>query len=459
MAKVLKLTGGATVDFISNTGFRLRAEDYRPVIVSPPGDGSIPPYVRESIPVRITATDEDDLASILQTLATSGKLAATYDRDDTEETPVLFHRKLNDETGGVRAYTRAVQYQEQHNWFAPAPSAECGSRGTVIVEHHPYFEREGSLAFPASGALSGASVVYDPTSATNVVGDVGARIEKLRWAVNNSAVGRFWFGMRSLDKHGTLANFQNIWECEDGSLGTDAAVATDATASPGGGGNTKVTITPGTEALEKRLSIELNDVTANPADNRGKFLWLLRAQVGAGSTWEVNTRFGYFNMRDDQHVEAPVRELTNTSWDFFPMGVSSVPLAGNQFLYPSSSQQEWQVQIWARRTGGSGTLQLDCLCPIPVDEGYLIIWDLEVGVLNRGYERSYKETEVVYAFLTDIAGVAPFDSSRFYLPVGDCRIIAVYGRALPDSSVLTDSIDFLTAGRYFPRWLSLRGAE
>lgn len=455
MAKILKLAGGATVDFISNTGFYLRAEGYRPVIVSPPGDGSIPPYVRENLPVRIIATDEDDLASILQTLATSAKAASTYDRDDTEDTPVFFHRKLDNETGEVRAYTRAVMYQEQHNWFSPAPGASCASRGTVIVEHHPYFERTAIVSMPASAALSGASVVYDPTSVVDVVGDVGARIEKLRWNTGGNPIDRYWFGLRSTDKHGAVGDFANIWECEDGVAGTDGALATDATASPGGGGNTKVTITPGTATLEKRLTIQLTDVTVNPAQNLGKFLWLLRAQVSAG-TWEVNLRFGYAGMTDDQMVEAPIRELTNTSWDFFPMGTASIPLPSNHFAY-AGVHDNWEIQVWARRTVPGGTLQLDCLCPIPVDEGYLIVWDSDAAVADRGYERSPKEEEIVYSFSVDPFGIAPFDSSRFYLPLGDCRIIAVYARA--SESRLTDAITFQNTSTYFPRWLSLRGTE
>ena len=71
----LTSTGLTTIDFTAATGFTLQP-DYVPVVATPTGDGSIPPYVTETLPVVIRATSENNLALHMQNLHALQKRAA-----------------------------------------------------------------------------------------------------------------------------------------------------------------------------------------------------------------------------------------------------------------------------------------------------------------------------------------------------------------------------------------------
>lgn len=302
----------------------------------------------------------------------------------------------------------------------------------------------------------------------DIVGSVGARIDLMRLtAAAGDVLGRAWIGLRSADRHGTLANFENYWECEDASLlGTDAALAADATANPGGGGNTKVTITPGTASLAKRLTIRLDDVTANPSDNFGLFLWLLRAKVSAGE-WQVQLRYGYYAMDDADFVQGQVLTLTNTSWNILEMDMQPIPFRNQQALplddIDEDAEGAFCIQIWAERTSGSGTLQLDVLCPVPLDEGWCKFGTFQ-DAANLVYLGSTPyDTYIAYNYSSLSSNWFEFgecDAPAFYLPLGDGRMIIVIARET--TSDITDQISLNTVtntGRYYERWVSLRGAE
>ncbi len=141
MATIFKLYDGTnTVDFVTDAGWHL-LRDYAPQVVTPSGDGTIPPYVREEIPVRVKGTSADNLASVLQTLHLLQKEAAEYCMDPTQATIVWLHGKLNAETGERRVLVKSVELILAGNPYATRPDfRDNGVRGTLIVERHPYWE-------------------------------------------------------------------------------------------------------------------------------------------------------------------------------------------------------------------------------------------------------------------------------------------------------------------------------
>lgn len=329
--------------------------------------------------------------------------------------------------------------------------------------------------------MGAASLVYDYTqagsavAAHDIVGDALARIQFLNIAPVSvgDEISRLWIGIRSVKKHKAtgLSNFITIWECEAGTLGTDAALAADATASPGVVGNTKVTITPGTATWAKRLSIDLQDVTANFEDNFGRFLWLLRTKVSAGK-WDVQLRFGYGTMAAADLIQGPILSISSTSWNTLEMDESIIPLR-DLHSFPLSvlpgSENFCQVQIWARRTSGAGTLDLDCLKPIPVDEGWLKSSGFTMTVVALGADQWYfgESPEQARQCLTyGLTGAisafkyfAALEAPNFRLPPGDGRMVIVHARA--SSSVLADRIGLNSSdvGKYYESWYTLRGTE
>ena len=466
MAIVHKLRYDSTDLDLNDTSTGIGVEPgWVPVEAMPTGDGTIPPYVQERIPVLIDASSGDNLASQRQTLAYYQKLAAEYWVDPTQDTPVWYHIKLDDETGERRALVKSIEFQPAQSYIDIGMGSPAHVKGTLIIERHPYWERTAAVNMNDASPSAAASVSYDYTNVADIVGDVGARVERLRLG-GSPDVDRFWVGIRSANKHGTVANFGLVWECEDGANDTDATDTVDATAS---GGNMVRVSESGVDwddgDFHRCLHVTLaQGVGANYEEQFGNFLWLLRAKTGSSTTWEVELRFGYFPA---DGVPRERVEVDNSSWDFYEMGLCTIPLRNLHShpydTWPSSVDGNFRFEIYARRTSGSGDLDLDCVCPIPVDEGFLHISGASmasVGDVAEVCTSPEDETKVFSCQGTASWIASPAHGAmNFYLPPGDGLMIIACARA--SSSVLTDavSVNASNYGRFYPRWLSLRGAE
>lgn len=477
MALVLKLNRNTTDMSLldGDTGAQLDV-GWTPRIARP-AYGSIPPYVTEQIPIRITDSSQDNLAAEIQELHQMQMWAEEYLRLRSTEYPVWLYSQLGAETNARRSYVRRIAAEFLDSWYGPQPiNANPKLPLLLEVERHPYWESTtlgSAFTLANPGAAVSVTVDYTAGSAGDVAGDVPARLAYMSILPvgAGAALGRLWIGTRSANKHGTLANFVNHWECEDtdATLGTDAARATDATAHPGGAGNTKVTITPGTATWAKRLTIPLSAVTAHETDNFGTFLWLLRTKVSAG-TWEVHLRWGYAGMDDANHLRGQIIEISETSWDIKEMGIAPIPLRDLQALgsglVADSYEASYQIQVWARRTDGSGTLDLDCICPVPIDESWLIAKGFTCNVHDATTDQfiySVAPSDRPWAGVWDgdeeawsSPATISIDPTHLGLPPGDGRFIIVY--ATGTASSIADSIA-ASGGRRYDRWLSLRGAE
>jgi len=288
-------------------------------------------------------------------------------------------------------------------------------------------------------------------------------------------------GIRSTALHGAdgIANFEPIWECEDGSIGDGGdgvgsvnIIATDPNgASPGGGAGKFVSVVEGANGsaidwdadYNLVLTINVEDVGyADSADAAGRFLWLLRASATAGTSWSVYFRDGYATARN---YHDPV-DVDGASWDYYEAATSTVPSRDAQAIAETSLYHSQTIHVFAKRTVGAGDLYLDCICPIPTDEGFAKLWDIWLTdeyecVIGEG---PHEHTQVISLIdgATDYAiDVDPYEFENFRLPPGDGRIIAVYADIT--SSTLADQIEFANpsavASSYTERWTALRGVE
>lgn len=433
--------------------------------------------VQETFTAQIKQTTHDLLATELQKLDDVIAWVDTYRYDETYETPSWLHASMDVETGERRAWIRSISYEPVTDPLAVAGYAARNSAKFRVTIERGHWERPTARELPVTAFVAGASLVYDYTisdPAHDIAGDLPARMSFFRIASPSPGahVGRLWLGIRSANKSGTLANFQNLWECEvaGATAGTDcSAPQADGTASPGGEGNTKRTVTPGTEGWAERLRIDLVDVTSDWADNFGRFLWLLRYKLSAGSsTWEIQFRYGHAGMPDDDFVRGPIVEVDNDAWDYAEMGVMRVPLRDLQAIRVSdmaaSYEATYAIQIWARRTSGAGNLELDCICPIPVDEGWLKSWAFDLSAANADYwvfGEAVKGTVCIMTYASAVSTwsyFAAYASADFRLPPGDGRMICVY--ASPTTHDITKNVIIGFADpQYFERWRSLRGSE
>jgi hypothetical protein len=414
----------------------------------------------------------------MQNIAALQKRAAEYWVNQQQATPVWFGCKLDGETTGRRALVKAMHFEWRPSLVGQYEDCDVSVPdflvATLLIERHPYWERTATRTFPNTTPSAAASVEYDYTTTADLVGDVPARINSLsvRRAAGAAALVRIWMGIRSTTLHGAtgVTNFVPVWECEDGQNFADNSIADDGggtepnTASPGGGSGDYVNVNPeevGTIVtwddgnFHHVCYIRLSDVGyATESDGYGRYLWLLRAKVESGE-WE--------------NIHDPV-SLTSTSWDYYTMGVSNMSGRNMQAIDASSiavTRDHFSgIVIEAQRISGSGDLRLDCLCPIPIDEGFVhlpsvLISTTRDAYIGEGPTGHIQALSVVDAATDYIAANDPFEFETFRLPPGDGRIVCVYARSA--SSVFTDQIEFADASTgaslYTERWLALRGAE
>jgi hypothetical protein len=438
-----------------------------PVVITDP-DYRDP--VPEPITLTMKAATADGLATLAQALHYQAVGALEYRRSPAQLKPVWLYRQGVGETNGVRALVTKITEGMTEGYFGTDNGGNTLQTIPNAIQRMPFWEAQAETAMASVTGATGVGYVYDYSSATNPVGDIPARISYLKITPSNEGdkLGRVWCGLLSSDDR-TLANFIPRWECEAGTPGTDAAIVADATAS---GGN-NVTITPGTSTWAKRLSMSTIQYTTNWEDNLGEFLALLRAKVSAG-TWEIELHFGYSGMPDGQFSIGPRLTLSNTNWDILPLGNYKIPLwnpkacprALTSFAGVNNVEVRFMIQVWARRTVGVGTLQLDCLNPMPLPRGFGFFGNfdlpaqtspLKTAYLEYGEGPAFDQTAIATRFgLTHY--IAQTDAPSFRLPVakdGDGRMVVVWARA--DQSVLADAMDF--EGFWYNCWSSYRGAE
>jgi hypothetical protein len=470
----LKKESTLAVDLNNESGIHVLG-GYTPAVATPRGDGTLPDYVTEIVPVHIKPTSDDNMAALVQGIVSAQKAAAEYWVDPTQGVEVWLHQQLTAESGERRALVRSIHFAwdpQVGGVMDGPPDITEGRHATLTIVRHPYWERQAHRSFIAGTPSAAAAVMWDYYGAGTVVGDVGARIDELRWQCNTNGqtLDKIWIGFRSA-KHGTVANFVPIWECEDGTnvgaRASDDAASETNLASPGGGSGVYVDGTPsGDDTWEKYFDIQLANVTANHTDNFGRFLWLLRCKCEGADTYQIRLRFGYNAMLDGDYRSGPIKQITHTDWNFVEMGEQAIPLLDlNSFSVLGGTQElTWTVQVWAKRlAGGAGSgIFFDCFCPIPIDEGYFFSDDCD-GVYQ--YPVRFGETpKGRYVSVTATTGsryskIPPPSAFAFRLPIGTGQAVAAYQRA--SESVLTDAVDFANSntGRFFECWTALRGAE
>jgi hypothetical protein len=204
-------------------------------------------------------------------------------------------------------------------------------------------------------------------------GNMSGRIYKLDIDGRNGGGGpltRCWVGVRPA--YLGVSGFNPIIELENGSLGTDAALAGESGASPSGSSvNNHVRVTFATTTLARRLSIRLDQAfAAGYSAYVGEYAPLLRCRVSSGSVIGVQARYGMTNSA----ALAPNEELydvDNTGWRLRNLGVFPVPPIGYRKLTQDASfftLRNTELQIWAEvitSNGGTDWIDLDAVCLIP----------------------------------------------------------------------------------------------
>jgi hypothetical protein len=208
-----------------------------------------------------------------------------------------------------------------------------------------------------------------------------------------------------------------------------------------------------------RWYAEVSDITAHPTDQIGRVLVLGRFKVSDGSTvCRVRLETGFSGTR--AFANRPRVVVSGDDWILYPLGYVSFPETGRD-----SSQIEGQrLRLSMERTAGTGTLDMDHLVMIPVDEGFIsveAVSDLTalitplrwpVLVMHSAEDRvtviGTNSGDPIYSdVIAQVSGGLPAGTNVY-------AVIAAQRQA---DSVWQDTIDLTVEG--FERWITLRGAE
>lgn len=416
----------------------------------------------------VTATD-DQMATQIQLLDDLMLRVTRYRENPAYETPVWLHAKRNDETGERRAIVKRLSYTPLNAEF-DCEAMQHQASYQLNITRGGWWE---TTATPGTGATTNLNVLggaFDYTAApgADIAGD-GGRLGLM--TVTTSLAARIyyyaWFGFRSAALHGTLANFVPRWELESATLTNDTAAGPDATASPGGAGNTKATCTFATvPTWVERATMYLTTATggANYADNYGTFVVLLRAKMTAG-TGEVRL-YQLYRLDTTARVIGPIVEVASASWTMYNLGVVQIPMRDLRGIgtatIAATRDLNYALQVWARRTSGAGSLDLDCLVLIPADEYFLYVENLRAGGSDPdiAYISESPLGDLVAVSVdtatNEIQALGNVAANGDTVPNGDGRLYGVIARA----SKITDiTDDWDPTLQVYSRWRSLRGNE
>jgi len=370
------------------------------------------------------------------------------------------------ETGERRALVRSISLSLLSPVLdATGEPVSHGMKVRVALVREPYWERTAATAAGTNSAVSNFGGAFDYTAGGGVdtVGDAPARINNL--LIEQSSITEYnyaWIGFRSASKHGTLANFVPLWELEDATtFGNDTGVTIDATASPGGAGNTKLTCDFFSDTTwANRVWLKLSDVTANYSDNYGRFLVILRAKVDSGLVVNVGLHSGIIGYP----VELGRVRVDATLWTAYPLGIVEIPhrRLDTLDLLAASYDADYALGINAEKvSGGAGLdLHMDCLHLIPIDELFIYTDNLRTDSDKSSIiTQTPARVSQLLPYNTGSSAmnrIAKVNIDGVGVPLGDGRLYILLAD-VARRTYLSETCEITL--NTWPSWATLRGSE
>lgn len=443
-------------------GFSLAWDGWEPTIAA---EGDL--RVTETITLQVQGDSHNDLADKLTALDDKFREIAWH-KDNVERYGVWLRVQLEGETQTRQALITEAKGQLGSSVFNPAvsPGSYLGQY-QLALERMPLWEATEHTTFDAY-SINCLGGTFDYTSTDppgTIAGDASARIAQTTFSGasggGDEPLAKFWLGFRT-NRLGDRSNFLPVWECESGSYsGTphydtslvDGVGATDAS------GGAKLQCTFATQAgMEPRVTVNVGDVTSNYADQRGRYLILVRARVSdTGTTCRIRLLDG-FSSADSWRTQSR-RTVSSNDWQLFAMGTVRIPPSRGRFTL--GFLRKFALRIEAERVSGSDNLELDCFVLIPTAEGLLYV---DKGTVK--YLAGDTNPVVIKIHPDDYmdgwayTGGYPIKSVtvepiQYELPVGDGLLVLAAQRSTEHH--LDDYINLSL--QFYNRWRTLRGAE
>jgi len=381
--------------------------------------------VSEVITLRADGSSDNDLSTKLQSLDTKVK-QIIWHRDDAEERyGVWLRTKMENESNTRQALI--VNARRSPGILLNAPYVRNNSivrEYQLGVNRSPWWEataHDGPLSMTdpadALGSLTGSITIPGSHQARLSLMDI-------RDISSPIAISKAWIGARS-DRFGVKENLQAWWNLGNSGtfgLNTSAVAPGDGTAKD----NLIARCTFVTPSMQPRCTIKVENVTANDTDQRGRFAVILRARTDGSAFAAVRIASGFYSASTWAVKEKII--IPTGSYQLYAMGEvtfppSDIPASG-------SDMKESAIRVDAQLLSGSGNLDMNGLCLIPVNEGFMYLSNLQVFD-DAGVDKRAR----VYQLPDDTFAAWNFISSATNKPIGKVDL-TIQNPGLPAGSVL-----------------------
>lgn len=306
--------------------------------------------------------------------------------------------------------------------------------------------------------IGGTSVL-----AETINGDVPARLASLKVSAD-AATGNytdFWAGWKT-SRFGTVANFVPVWPLYKGiPIDADTSEVADATAYDG----TKVTTSFSADPtlIERDEVVLVNVVPTNYNDQRGTYQILLRAKMSDTSVARVKMAYG---LRSGGVIQSPVfrsrQVISGTAWSLYELGTAKMPPSRIPTGYDF---RNLTFGLYAERISGAGSLDMDCLILIPIDDSGIKFTSSssisgssgqmgEVFTLASGelYATAhFSSGQTIYSVVPKPQGNVPWS-----LPANaEAPLLVIAANDATTGAIKGKTLDVTYT--YIPRWRTLRG--
>lgn len=370
--------------------------------------------------------------------------AEMFHRDPLRKLGVQLRAQANNEVGSRTALIYRGDFVPAMQQTITPLLGKSGSFYQLALERHGAWETTTT-----GPTYSNVSVLGGIVSLTDMGGTLLGRMGQLDVLARSGGGGplhKIWVGCRPVYEGST--SFVAKWECESGTNGTDAADTADA----GDSGGNKVRVSFATVAtLAKRLSMTVATFITTPKEGVGRYLVLLRGSVTAGVV-AVQMRSGFSS--SENFTPHKTVYLSNTTDQLLELGEVSIPPFGyRQQFSGNNTVEQFQLQLWAERISGSGSLDLDCLVLIPAEHSFYVSGaslSYNVSAVNRVTFLTFEDDQkTVLQYSADIPqSNLEFGHTNWAYPNGGGILVIAAER--DGSQVIGDTVD-LEIER-FPRW-------
>jgi hypothetical protein len=279
---------------------------------------------------------------------------------------------------------------------------KVGSLYTLVIIHSAVWENTGT----ASTGVSTISVLGGPMSLPAIDGSMAARLSLSQIGyITNSTANKMWIGIKSTG-YGTT-DFTSRWECEWGTLGAGAALASDSdNASPLGTTDNLVNLACSTdEGLVCSLTLaQIASATgiSTTDDYIGDYQILLRARLSTADTVRLQIKYGLSGSAN--LLVGPYIYASSTDYHIYEMGVISIP----PYSRPLTSilLDNFQILLYVKNLGAANTLSADCFVPIP-SRHYMKVSNCTMG--GSSIVHSYVSEDDTLSAFTYNDGTGTFD--------------------------------------------------